>query len=110
MMLARKKVATAPESQSQVGEDWWVSFLKNRGYMSESATLQTTATPSPEEARVLNDPLFAKFLELLSRDWGQGPGAISNFLKLPQDEKLLYLGAFQNWKESIRKKGIKVNF
>jgi len=89
--------------------DPWQAYLEAI-HLTGGIALQaeTPTTQVPGEAKVLSDPLFSKFLELLSSDWGQGPGSLSNFQKLPQDEKLFYLGAFQIWKENLKKKGIKV--
>jgi hypothetical protein len=90
--------------------DYWGDVLVKLGYRLpylQGGTVPVQ-TPSKEEARVLSDPLFQKFLELLNADWGQGPGSVSSFMKLPEDERLIYLAAFQNWKENLQKKGIKV--
>jgi hypothetical protein len=89
--------------------DPWQAFLEAL-HLVGGITVESEAPSSqvPGEAKVLSDPLFPKFLELLSSDWGQGPGSISNFQKLPQDEKLFYLGAFQIWKENLKKKNIRV--
>ena len=101
----RTQKPMASPTPLQPDDAYWERFIQHR-----FGNLKTTVAtpPTKEEAKVLSDPLFPKFLELLSADWGQGPGSINNFLKLPQDEKLFYLGAFQIWKENIQKKGIKI--
>jgi hypothetical protein len=105
--MPRRKQEVQPVTATD--SDPWQAFLEALHLVGGiSVTSEALSSQVPGEAKVLSDPLFPKFLELLSSDWGQGPGSITNFQRLPQDEKLFYLGAFQIWKENIRKKGIKV--
>jgi hypothetical protein len=109
--MPRRKKAVI-ETTPIVTGNYWDDVLIKLGYRLpylQPIAIPTQQTPtSKEEAKVLNDPLFPKFLEILSSDWGQGPGSISNFMNLPESDRLFYLGAFQIWKDAIKKKNIRI--
>jgi hypothetical protein len=108
--LTPRRKKTVIETAPIVTGNYWDEVLIKLGY--KLPYLQPiaipTQQPSKEEAKVLNDPLFQKFLEILSSDWGQGPGSISNFMNLPENDRLFYLGAFQIWKENLKAKNIRI--
>ncbi len=87
-------------------EDYWTQFLKAFNLIGIVEPQLTQPPPVAGELKTLRDPMFQKFLYYASQ-YG-APGNISSFQKLPANEKLYYLKAYQVWTENIKKKKIKV--
>ena len=88
-------------------EDYWLNFLRSKGLYSKTMVgLIVKPEISEAESTVARDPMFAKFLHYASK-YG-APANYSQFRKLPPQERLYYLKAYEEWLKNIRRKGIKV--
>jgi len=82
-------------------EDYWAMFLLAQGFPPIKPESEEI---SPEERKAVVDPMFQKFLYYASQ-YG-APGSISEFRKLPPDQKAYYLRAYRQWLKIIKKRGL----